>query len=105
MERTRNDNKNKKRAGKQEGKVTIGFSFASDLSKLSRPIKEGSQPKFMRSRITLNILLKITYLSALQRLIYWRAITFKVHISNSKSYIPRGSFQVKCIVLRFIPQE
>ena len=59
MERTRNDNKNKKRAGKQEGKVTIGFSFASDLSKLSRPIKEGSQPKFMRSRITLNILLKI----------------------------------------------
>ena len=59
MERTRNDNKNKKRAGKQEGKVTIGFSFASDLSKLSRPIKEGSQPKFMRSRITLNIRLKI----------------------------------------------
>ena len=35
MERTRNDNKNKKRAEKQEGKVTIGFSFASDLSKLS----------------------------------------------------------------------
>ena len=59
MERTRNDNKNKKRAGKQEGKVTIGFSFASDLSKLSRPIKEGSQPKFMRSRITLNMRLKI----------------------------------------------
>ena len=59
MERTRNDNKNKKRAGKQEGKVTIGFSFASDLSKLSRPIKEGNQPKFMRSRITLNIQLKI----------------------------------------------
>ena len=59
MERTRNDNKNKKRAGKQEGKVTIGFSFASDLSKLSRPIKEGSQPKFMRSRITLNLRLKI----------------------------------------------
>ena len=59
MERTRNDNKNKKRAGKQEGKVTIGFSFGSDLSKLSRPIKEGSQPKFMRSRITLNIRLKI----------------------------------------------
>ena len=59
MERTRNDNKNKKRAGKQEGKVTIGFSFASDLSKLSRPIKEGSQPKFMRSRITVNIRLKI----------------------------------------------
>ena len=59
MERTRNDNKSKKRTGKQEGKVTIGFSFASDLSKLSRPIKEGSQPKFMRSRITLNIRLKI----------------------------------------------
>ena len=62
MERTRTDNKNKKtvwRLEKQEGKVTIGFSFASDLSKLSRPIKEGSRPKFMRSRITLNILLKI----------------------------------------------
>ena len=59
MERTRNDNKSKKRTGKQEGKVTIGFSFASDLSKLSRPIKEGSQPKFMRSRITLNMRLKI----------------------------------------------
>ena len=38
MERTRTDNKNKKtvwRLEKQEGKVTIGFSFASDLSKLS----------------------------------------------------------------------
>ena len=54
----RNDNKNKKtvsRAEKQEGKVTIGFSFASDLGKLSRPVKEGNQLKFMRSRITLNI--------------------------------------------------
>ena len=55
----RNDNKNKKRAEKQEGKVTIGLSFASDLSKLSRPVKEGNQLKFMRSSITLNIQLTI----------------------------------------------
>ena len=58
----RNDNKNKEivwRAEKQEGKVTIGFSFASDLSKLSRPVKEGNQLKFMQSSITLNIQLTI----------------------------------------------
>ena len=68
-------------------------------------ITDYSQDTFENKTFLIRVLQIEIYISinssALQRLIYWRAITFKVQISSPVSGIMRGSVQVKCIVLHF----